>query len=92
MGQNLLAIRVLFCRAANLGCSLLSAGSALVEKSRLERRLQPKLAALQKNALNSRRGKKGTGTSGENLSQSPFCALMFFEGAQAVTFKEGESK
>jgi hypothetical protein len=34
------------CRAANFGCSLLSAGSSLVNKSRLEKRLQPKLAVL----------------------------------------------
>jgi hypothetical protein len=38
-----------------------------------------------KNAWNSGRGKKGTGTKfrkgGENSSQSPFCAPMFFEGA-----------
>ena len=37
-----------------------------------------------KNAWNSGRGKKGTGTKfrkgGENSSQPPFCALMFFEG------------
>ena len=39
------------CRAANLGCSLLSAGSSLVNKSRLEKRLQPKLAALPDYAI-----------------------------------------
>jgi hypothetical protein len=39
------------CRAANLGCSVLSAGSSLVNKSRLEKRLQPKLAALPDYAI-----------------------------------------
>jgi len=43
---------------------------------------------IMKNGWDSGRGKKGTGTKfrkgGENSSQSPFYALMSFEGAYAT--------